>query len=302
MVSWRDSDFLTSGCHNDKITFPLESYKRYVLCLDPRSQLLTSSSLSVTDYDLGGITILYSTAEIFTWQKFGTKTVLFVYGGPGELHELSVVTTSPATVIEGSGLTTKSMNSTTILNWQTTPGRRVVQIGDLFVYIYDRNTAYNLWVPEYTSSLGNSSSVIVEAGYLVRSASIQGTALHIYGDLNATVPIKVIGAPAETKDLHFNGEKLNFSIDPVTGEWSSTLDYAVPEITLPNLANLSWKFVDDLVSYFSSRAPDVGAVSGAKETYSTICGISAPKTDLRLFWLPILIWHFIILTRWGKKA
>jgi hypothetical protein len=81
---------------------------------------------------------------------------------------------------------------------------------------------------------------------------IEGTALHIDGDLNATVPIKVIGAPENTKDLHFNGQKLNFSTDPVTGEWSSTLDYAAPTINLPDLSSLDWKYLDGLPEIQSS--------------------------------------------------
>lgn len=40
------------------------------------------SKWHVTDYDLGGTTLLYSTAEIFTWKDFGQKTTLVVYGGP----------------------------------------------------------------------------------------------------------------------------------------------------------------------------------------------------------------------------
>jgi len=97
-----------------------------------------------------------------------------------------------------------------------------------------------------TANIGNTTSVIVEAGYLVRSVYIEGTALHILGDLNATVPIKVIGAPASTKDLHFNSVKLDFTTDPVTGEWSSILEYTAPTINLPDLSTLDWKYVDDL--------------------------------------------------------
>ena len=107
------------------------------------------SKWHVTDYDVGGITLLYSTAEIFTWKKFEKKTVLVVYGGPGELHELSVITSSSANVVEGSAVTTKQTNGTTTLSWQTSSTRRVVQVGSLFVYILDRNTAYNYWVPDF---------------------------------------------------------------------------------------------------------------------------------------------------------
>jgi hypothetical protein len=110
------------------------------------------SKWAVTDYDLGGTNLLYSTAEIFTWKKVAGKTFLVVYGGPGELHELSVVTTSSAKTIEGGGVTTKSMNGTTVLNWETSSTRRVVQVDSLFIYLLDRNTAYNLWVPDFERS------------------------------------------------------------------------------------------------------------------------------------------------------
>lgn len=107
------------------------------------------SKWHVTDYDLGGTDLLYSTAEIFTWKKFGDKTVLIVYGGPGEQHELAVVTSSSAKTIEGDGVTTSNKNGAAVLNWQTSSTRRVVQVGDLFVYILDRNSAYNYWVPDF---------------------------------------------------------------------------------------------------------------------------------------------------------
>jgi hypothetical protein len=81
---------------------------------------------------------------------------------------------------------------------------------------------------------------------------IEGTALHIEGDLNATVPIKIIGAPTSTKDLHFNGQKLDFTTDSVTGDWSSTLEYTAPTINLPDLSTLDWKYLDDLPEVQSS--------------------------------------------------
>jgi hypothetical protein len=107
------------------------------------------SKWHVTDYDLGGTTLLYSTAEIFTWKRFDNKSALVVYGGPGEAHELAVISTSTASIVEGTGVTARSINGTAILNWQTSSTRRVVQIGSLFVYILDRNSAYNYWVPDF---------------------------------------------------------------------------------------------------------------------------------------------------------
>lgn len=96
------------------------------------------------------------------------------------------------------------------------------------------------------TSTSETQSIIVQAGYLVRNAYIKGTALYVNGDLNATVPIKVIGAPAATTSLYFNGQKLEFTTDNVTGEWTSSLEYPNPQVKLPDLSSLNWKYVDDL--------------------------------------------------------
>lgn len=103
-----------------------------------------------------------------------------------------------------------------------------------------------------TSSVANTASVIVQAGYLVRTVSIDGTALQITGDINTTVPMTVIGAPSSAEDLYFNGVKLDFTTDEVTGEWLSTLEYTEPSINLPDLSTLDWKYTDDLPEIQSS--------------------------------------------------
>jgi len=76
--------------------------------------------------------------------------------------------------------------------------------------------------------------------------------LHIDGDLNATVPIKVIGAPSNVRSLHFNSDSVPFTTDPVTGDWSSTVKYSAPEISLPDLSKLDWKTLDNLPEIQSS--------------------------------------------------
>jgi hypothetical protein len=59
---------------------------------------------------------LYSTAEIFTWKQFEDKTVLVVYGGLGEPHELAVLGSSSAQTVKGSGVNTKTTNGMTVIN------------------------------------------------------------------------------------------------------------------------------------------------------------------------------------------
>jgi len=93
------------------------------------------SKVHVTDYDVGGTNLLYSTAEVFTWKKFVRKTVLILYGGPGELHEAAIKSTSLPVTIEGSGVMTKPTNGTVTIQWTTTATRRIVQLGTLYIYI-----------------------------------------------------------------------------------------------------------------------------------------------------------------------
>jgi hypothetical protein len=94
------------------------------------------SKFHVTDYDLGGVNLLYSTAEIFTWKKYGDKRVLVVYGGPNEEHELAVSDGGKADTIEGSDVKTETKNGATVLHYTTSPERRVVELENgLYVYL-----------------------------------------------------------------------------------------------------------------------------------------------------------------------
>ncbi|KAH7399870.1 glycoside hydrolase superfamily [Cadophora sp. MPI-SDFR-AT-0126] len=229
----------------------------------------------VTDYSIGNATLLYSSAEIFTWKQVGSKTFLVVYGGAGEQHELALVSTSSAETIEGSGVTAKTNNSTTILGWKTSSTRRVVQVGDVIIYVLDRNTAYNFWVPDfkrsdswgaYTTTVEKTTSVIIEAGYLVRDVTLDGSALKITGDLNATAPLKVIGAPKSATQLFFNGMKLSFKTNSVTGEWASSLEYNSPAVKLPDLSSLKWKYIDSLPEIQASYDDSKWTVADKKTT------------------------------------
>ncbi|KAH8666832.1 beta-galactosidase [Xylariales sp. PMI_506] len=212
------------------------------------------SKIHVTDYDLGGVNLLYSTAEIFTWQKYSTRTVLVVYGGPGEQHELAVVLDSSAApqVTAPDTITVNTTDSNVILNWETSSEDRWVEIGDLVIYILDRNSAYNFWVVPLPGEHGSlytqtqESNLIVKAGYLVRSATVSGNTLSITGDLNATQPLWVVGGqPDKLKTINFNGANVKFTVDD-SGAAVSTLKYTEPKVNLPTLTDLQWYYVDSL--------------------------------------------------------
>ncbi|KAJ5774795.1 Glycoside hydrolase family 35 [Penicillium paradoxum] len=253
----RHSDYTTQDSVNYKLKVPTSAGQVTVPQLGGTLTLSgRDSKIHVVDYDVAGTNVLYSSAEVFTWTKSGDSKNLVLYGGPGEHHELAVVSQSKASVVEGSssGITVKRVNKTVVIGWDVSTTRRIVQVGNLKILLLDRNSAYNYWVPQlpsqgtnpgYSSQKTAASSLIVKAGYLVRNAYLKGSDLHLTADFNATTPIEVIGAPPKARNLVINGKKADKKVDK-NGIWSSRVSYNAPEIQLPTLKDLEWKSIDTL--------------------------------------------------------
>lgn len=246
------------------------------------------SKIHVVDYNVSGTTVVYSTAEIFTWKKFAHGKVLVVYGGPGEHHELAVASKSKASILEGaeSDVTSKQIGSNVIIAWDVSSDRRILQIGDLKVFLVDRNSAYNYWVPElptqgtspgYSTQGNTASSIIVKAGYLVRTAYLNGSDLCITADFNATTAIEVIGAPVTAENFYINGEKASYEVDK-NGIWTSQVDYATPEVNLPSLKDLEWKYLDSLPEIQSSHDDSAWPVADKPTTDNTLRPLDTPTS------------------------
>lgn len=93
------------------------------------------SKFHVTDYPVGDHTLLYSTAEIMTWQKFDNQTLVIMYGGPGELHEFALKGAIGVDNSFGSKMAYKQRNSSVIVQFTPTPERQVIRFGDLTVFM-----------------------------------------------------------------------------------------------------------------------------------------------------------------------
>jgi hypothetical protein len=100
------------------------------------------SKFHVTDYPVGNYTLLYSTAEIYTWKEFADKTVLVLYGGTDELHEFAVKnpfgSTKAAKInkIEGNGVTVHTTDDLVlVLQFTASTDRQVIQLGNLVIYM-----------------------------------------------------------------------------------------------------------------------------------------------------------------------
>lgn len=218
------------------------------------------SKIHVVDYDVGGIELHYSSAEIFTWKKSSSKTVLIMYGGIDETHEFAVPSgLGLPSRVEGDGVRSAQQPGSTVIQWDVKSSRRVVHFGEnLEVHLLWRNEAYQYWVldlprPEPVGNFVSAArindtdaSVIVKAGYLLRNATVSENSLHLWGDVNQTTTIEVIAAPlTSAATLYFNGQEVE-DTRFVEGRLTGTITYAEPEITLPDFAAAEWRYIDSL--------------------------------------------------------
>lgn len=213
------------------------------------------SKFHVTDYSLDGINLIYSTAEIFTWARgVSSARVLILYGGAGELHEFALSRhLGDPTVVEGSDVTITPKGQAWVIQWQVKRQRRIVRVCNVEVYLLWRNEAYEYWPLELPAEkpIGNFSSpskdmVIVKGGQLIRSILLKDRTIQIQGDINATTEIEVISTPVQNlKAIIFNKNELRTSRTK-SGKLTATLKYDPPNIKIPSLANLDWKFLDSL--------------------------------------------------------
>ncbi|KAL2816018.1 beta-galactosidase [Aspergillus cavernicola] len=177
------------------------------------------SKIHVVDYNVGGIKLIYSTAEIFSWKKAHAKSVLVLYGGENELHEFGLpVHVGLPRETEGDGVVARRSKNAIIVQWNVEGSRRVLTFGNgLEIHLLWPNEAYNYWALDlprgrqglYAAPSRAQDSVIVKAGYLLRTAEISGRTLHLTGDVNATTPVEVISTPTVVSSIVFNGKRLS---------------------------------------------------------------------------------------------
>ncbi|KAF5675342.1 beta-galactosidase [Fusarium circinatum] len=211
------------------------------------------SKIHVVDYPVGKFELLYSTAEVFTWKVFGDKTVLVLYGGADEVHEVAVKGQEKLKVVEGDDVKIEKKKGSGVFQFKTSTKRRVVQAGSLYIYLLDRNAAYKYWVPtlpskksgEYGSSVMNPDAVIINGPYLVRSVAVEGSKLSVQADFNTTTTVEIIGVPKGTSRLSINGKDTSFAKSKL-GNWVVNPDVKLPSVKVPDLKSLDWHYVDGL--------------------------------------------------------
>lgn len=132
----RHSDYRNTGSASYTLKLPTSAGETVIPQLGGTLSLHgRDSKFHVTDYPVGDFTLLYSTAEIFTWKKFGDKTVVVVYGGPKELHEIAISGKHEIKTLEGDDVTSKTIDDATVFQYETSSTRQVIQAGKLVFYL-----------------------------------------------------------------------------------------------------------------------------------------------------------------------
>lgn len=127
------------------------------------------------------------------------------------------------------------------------------------------------------SQENTASSVIVKAGYLVRTAYLHHRSLHLDADFNATTAVEVIGAPSHAKSLVINGKKAHVKVDK-NGIWSTSVGYSAPKLDLPSLKNLKWESIDTLPEIQNSYDDSAWTVANHPYTNNSANPIKTPTS------------------------
>lgn len=133
----RHTDYTSLASTPYKVTLPTSQGEivipqtNYSLTLNGRD-----SKVMVTDYDVQGTELLYSTADIFTHQSLPNgQKVLILYAGPNEFNEFAIKQPGSSFKVVEGGKKLSRFGSSPIFGWQTSTERTILQVGDFTIYL-----------------------------------------------------------------------------------------------------------------------------------------------------------------------
>lgn len=120
----------------------------------------------------------------------------------------------------------------------------------------------------------------MNGGYLIRSASVDGTSLSLQADFNTTTTLEVIGVPRGVSKLQINGETTKYKVDS-EGNYIVQIDYKVPALSLPDLSTAKWSYIDSLPEIQPDYDDSAWPSANLKSTNNTYFG--PLKTPVSLY-------------------
>ena len=147
------------------------------------------------------------------------------------------------------------------MQWQVTPAAKVVHIPgcSLEIRMLWRIDACNYWVLELSAPdpIGNYSSpstphVIVNEGYLLRTANTVDKTLRLTGDINATTSVELGYEPTgQVNTSSINDVNLKTSRNG-DGKLCGLVAFKAPSASLPDFLTAKWKYIDSLPEILGS--------------------------------------------------
>ncbi|KAI1324310.1 glycoside hydrolase family 35 protein [Xylariaceae sp. FL0255] len=273
----RHTDYTSTDSTSYTVTLPTSQGKLTIPHINGTLTLIgRDSKMMATDYDVDGVNLLYSTADIFTNQKYDDRTVLILYAGAGEYNEFSIQGSgaSVKAIEKGGDFTVSGTNSSSFatVGWTASSDRTILQIGTVDVYLLDRNSAYNYWV---TNTGADSPKVIVNGPYLVRSANLSSDTLSIQADFNKSTTVEIIGAPSGISKLTVNGKATVLANSTVP---TGNITLSPPTLSIPTLKSLDWKYIDSLPEISSSYDDSAWTVADLVNTNNTVTLQITPRS------------------------
>jgi beta-galactosidase GanA len=197
------------------------------------------SRLLTANYDFAGQQLVYSTSELTTQASIGGRSVALFCDPKGTDGETVFQYASQPSVHVLAGTVQASWDAASdqerldyilggLAEVELTGGGRP----DMLVLLAGTGTAEDFW-PESTAA----GSALVEGGYLVRTATSDGSTLALTGDTTKAGPLRV-WAPAGLTSVTWNGQPVATAGRP-DGSLRGTVGGPAP-VSVPRLTN--WKF------------------------------------------------------------
>ena len=197
------------------------------------------SRMLVAGYSFAGQQLVYSTSELATQASIGGRAVALLYDPKGTDGETVLRYASQPTVkvLSGSAQASWDAGRGDLRLDYTHGGLTEVAVSGggrppLLLMLAGTNTAEGFW-PEQTSA----GPVLVQGGYLVRTATVHGADLALAGDTSKSGPLAVWAPPA-IRSVTWNGQQVTVKTAP-DGSMTGTVGGPAP-VSLPALGN--WRF------------------------------------------------------------
>lgn len=224
-----------------------------VMSLDGRE-----SKILVADYKFGNSKLLFSTAEVLTWQTFDGVDYIYLYTSPSDNFEIIVQASGLASSNSTTppGFTINSTEKYTVVSAQANRASAVtaIPVGNAVIILADKASALATWAPRLAPSTDpghytpspDAAGVWIMGPYLVRSVSLNKGTLSLEGDLNSTANIDIWG-PSSIKKVTWNGNPVALSRNTLRGSLSGTVKYTLKSnaIKIPDISRSTWKCIDN---------------------------------------------------------